>query len=102
MNSCSHRWQPRALVISMLMAAFLFLSYLVHGPADLWYTLDVHVAFNLNGLVETSQLQQWIWAIGSLRLFDDAMAVIMLLLLVHYVFRAPNATRSVRAAQAVV
>src|SRR5699024_1964984 len=83
-------------------AAVLFLSYLIPGPADLWYTLDVHVAFGLNSLVETSWLEQLIWSVGNMRLFDDVIALAMLTLLLHYVVRGPNTTPSVRAAHAVI
>lgn len=96
------QWQLRPLAISLAIATVLFTSYLTPGPAELWYMLDVHVAFNLNSLVETSQLQQLIWSIGNMRLFDDVIAVAMLMLLLHYVVRGPQGTPSVRGAQAIV
>jgi len=94
------QWRVLPLAISLACATLLFGSFFLPGTAPLWQVLDVHVAFALNSLVTDSHAQQLLWAFGNLRLFDYIAAVVMLLLVVHYVLRDTRHAPAERAARA--
>lgn len=96
------QWRWRPLIISLAIAVALFVTYVMPGSADLWHALDVHVAFALNSWVTTNQLQQLIWSIGNMRVFDFISGAAMLLVLAYYVLKGRQATASVRCAYAIV
>lgn len=96
------RWQPWSLVLSLLVAALLFVTYLAPVTSALWHVLDVHVAFALNSMVASNHTSQLIWSFGNLRISDYIIAVIMLAVIVHYVVCGSQYTKAVRAAQATI
>lgn len=102
MEPRAQQWRLRPLVLSLVLSALLFVTYAMHATAGYWHAIDTWFAFALNGWVATDHVQQLIWSVGNMRLFDYVTAVIMLAVLLHYVARGARATPSVRAAQAVV
>src|SRR5699024_742246 len=86
----------------LVLSAVLFITYVLPPTAGYWHVVDTWFAFALNSWVETSHVQQLIWSVGNMRVFDYVVAVIMLGVLLHYVFKGRFATPSVRGAQAIV
>lgn len=95
-------WNLRGLLISYGIAALMVLSYLWSPTRMLWDSLDRHIAFGLNSLVQTSRPEQLFWAFANLRVFDYIAAFILFGVLACYVLRGTNAPREVRFARAVV
>lgn len=95
-------WQPRPLVISLVLAALLFITFMAPVTAPFWHVVDVHIAFALNGLVAGNHAQQLLWSLGNMHAFDFVIAAVMLALLLHYVARGTRATMSIRGAQTIV
>jgi membrane-associated phospholipid phosphatase len=77
------RWRPLPLAAGNLIAAVLFLTWLLEPTRSLWLGLDDQVFWAMNNSLAEGELWQQFWAVANNRAFDLAAALSMLLLFAH-------------------
>lgn len=77
------RWSPAALITCCVLAVLLLGSWLFAPSRELWTLADEQAFYLLNAPLAHSPAWAWVWAIGSVRITDLAVAVLMLALIIR-------------------
>jgi membrane-associated phospholipid phosphatase len=77
------RWRPLPLAAGNLIAAVLFLSWLLEPTRSLWLALDDRAFWAMNNSLADGDLWRQFWAVTNNRAFDLVAAFSMLLLFCH-------------------
>jgi membrane-associated phospholipid phosphatase len=77
------RWRPLPLLAGNLLAAALFLSWLLEPTRSLWLDLDNWAFWSMNNSLAEGDLWRQFWAVTNNRAFDLVAAFAMLLLFAH-------------------
>lgn len=77
------QWRPRALVVSHLLMALLFASWLWPITRVYWNQFDLWLFHLLNDPVHAAGVWAHIWAIGSMRPVDAGVGVVMLAIMLR-------------------
>ncbi|TBU76281.1 phosphatase PAP2 family protein [Phytopseudomonas daroniae] len=77
------QWRPRALIISHLLIALLFASWLWPVTRIYWNQFDLWLFHLLNDPVHAGGLWAHIWAIGSMRPVDAGVGLVMLAIMLR-------------------
>jgi membrane-associated phospholipid phosphatase len=77
------RWRPLPLAAGNLIAAVLFLTWLLEPTRSLWLALDDWAFWSMNNSLAEGKLWQQFWAVANNRAFDLVAALSMMLLFAH-------------------
>ncbi|MCJ8169389.1 phosphatase PAP2 family protein [Atopomonas sediminilitoris] len=77
------RWSFAGLLVCFVLAVLLLASWLFAPTHAVWESLDTQAFYLLNEPLAHYPAWAWVWAVGSVRVTDLAVAALMLLLVMR-------------------